>query len=122
MKNGKRDHGRMTKRPKPKAQPIRPPLKLRPAAPPLFVGQWIRALGKTPREVAQGAPVNEGYLSEIINGRKKRPSIEVLNAIAVFLGIPRDKLHSPPPTKDVIEAARALGPSILDRLHDTTKH
>lgn len=101
-------------------------VKRRPPPPPLFIGQWIRAMGLTPAEVARDAPMNEGYLSELISGRKQKPSIEILQAIAKVLGIPRDKLHEPPPAKEVIEAARTLGPSVLRRLwetaEDTTQH
>lgn len=108
MKNGNRNHGRMVKK--------------RPPPPPLFIGPWIRALGKTPAEVAKDAPMNEGYLSQLISGKKKTPSIEILQAIAKVLDIPRDKLHEPPPSKEVIDAARSLGPSVLDRLRSTTNH
>jgi transcriptional regulator with XRE-family HTH domain len=119
MHKGNSNHGRMTKR------PTRRRPNLRPAPPPLFVGQWIRALGKKPAEVAKGAPVNEGYLSEIINGRKRAPSIEVLHAIAVFLGIPREYLHRPPPTAGTMEMIRSLDPAVLAKLQevrDPTKH
>lgn len=110
MNEGHRNNGRMAKRPSP---------------PPLYIGQWIRNLGYRPRDVARGAPVNEGYLSELIKGTKKAPSVEVLHAIAVFLKIPRDALHKPPPPKEVIDAARAYGPAIFDQIladQDPTKH
>lgn len=86
--------------------------------PPNYVGGWIVALGAQPSEVAQKAQMSESYLSQIINGRKKNPGRAIIDDIGRALGIPSYLLYQPPPTKEVIEAARQLGPSILTRLHD----
>lgn len=68
----------------------------------LFIGQWIRALGRKPSDVARGIGLNEGYLSELISGSKKNTSGTVLMEIADFLDIPIQYLRRPPPNPDVI--------------------
>ena len=98
----------------PKAVPKVPRLKR--ASPPLYVGQWIRALGKTPAEVSKGAPVNEGYLSSVISGSKKNPSEAWLGDVAAFLGIPTHLLRQPPPDPDMLQQLRGIDPAILGRL------
>src|SRR6185436_1229896 len=52
--------------------------------PPYFIGEWIRALGARPRDVAKGANVNEGYLSQLISGEKKNPGNGLLLDIAKY--------------------------------------
>ena len=78
----------------------------RPARPvgELFIGGWIRALGLQPRDVARQAPMNEGYLSQLINGRKKRPTFELLTVVAKAinflipgLNFTPDLFRQPPP-------------------------
>jgi transcriptional regulator with XRE-family HTH domain len=106
MQTGVPDHGGMIKRKrKPKVLP------------PLYIGQWIRALGYTPAEVARGVPINEGYLSQLIAGKvKKNPSAAMLVGISRFLNVPLDYLYQPPPDREFIQQAATLDPLVLSRL------
>lgn len=82
----------------------------------LYIGQWIRALGARPVDIAKTTGINEGYLSELINGRKKNPSGHTLAVISDFLGIPMSYLYRPPPSQDVIESVSEMDPAVLSRL------
>jgi transcriptional regulator with XRE-family HTH domain len=82
----------------------------------VFVGQWIRALGKRPRDVARATEINEGYLSELINGKKKNPSPASLAAIAACLDIPMTYLYRLPPPQDTIDQIAGLDPATISRL------
>jgi transcriptional regulator with XRE-family HTH domain len=90
--------------------------RARPVPPPLHIGEWIRALGMRPADIARATGRNEGYLSEIINGRKTRPSLGLQQEIADALGIPVHYFLRQPPPKDFIEEARMLDPAVIDRL------
>lgn len=104
------DYGAMSKTPRKPAGPIRRQFRL------LYVGQWIRALDRRPTDVARGSGVNEGYLSELINGRKANPGGHVLLAIAAELGIPMDYLYRPPPDQKLLEKLDEIEPEILAKL------
>jgi transcriptional regulator with XRE-family HTH domain len=82
----------------------------------VFVGQWIRALGKRPRDVARATEINEGYLSELVNGKKKNPSPANLAAIAEFLAIPMHYLYRLPPPKETLEQLAGFDPGTISRL------
>lgn len=88
----------------------------RPVPPPLYIGEWIRSLGRTPAEVSRGIGRNEGYLSQLISGQKKNPSLGLQQEIADELGIPMEYLRRPPPDKDFIDQAKTLDPAVIDRL------
>jgi transcriptional regulator with XRE-family HTH domain len=103
-------HAPMARRIKP--FPVRPVKAFRP----LYIGQWIRALGMTPAEVARGTGMNEGYLSQLISGDKKNPSGATLSLLAGHLGIPIDYLYRPTPDREFIEKAGQIDPSVLARL------
>lgn len=90
--------------------------RAKPVPPPLYIGEWIRSLGRTPAEVSRGIGRNEGYLSQLISGQKKNPSLGLQQEIADQLGIPPEYLRRPPPDKDFIDQARTLDPAVLDRL------
>jgi hypothetical protein len=85
-------------------------------ADPLFIGQWIRAMGHKPAEVTRAIGLNEGYLSELISGAKRNPGGTVLMDIADFLRIPVDYLRRPPPSREFLEQASILDPAVLLRL------
>lgn len=93
----------------PSRQPIRP-------QPSLFLGEWIRTLGKSQKDVAGAAGVNEGYLSQLISGQKKNPSAGLLVDIANYLGIPLQSLYQMPPDREFLKQARQLDPTLLERL------
>jgi transcriptional regulator with XRE-family HTH domain len=82
----------------------------------LYIGQWIRALGMRPIDVVKGIGINEGYLSELINGKKKNPSGGTLIQIAEFLDIPMNYLYNPPPPQEIINQTSGIDSSVLERL------
>jgi transcriptional regulator with XRE-family HTH domain len=88
----------------------------RPATRRLYLGEWIRAMGRKPAEVAKAADINEGYLSQLISGQKKNPSALLLHSIADFIGIPMQYLYRPPPNRTWLAEAADLEPAILERL------
>lgn len=110
MNNFQTDHPGMVKRPvKPRARPQRAPL-------PLFLGQWLRALGIKQVDVVRGTTVSEGYVSQLVSGEKKNPNPAILNEIADFLGIPLHYLRRPPPPKEFLQEVGALDPAVIERL------
>jgi transcriptional regulator with XRE-family HTH domain len=82
----------------------------------LYVGEWIRALGLKQVEVVRGTRINEGYLSELVSGKKRNPSYDILCQIADFLGIPVSYFGRPPPDRGFIEEAADLDPKVLAKL------
>lgn len=88
----------------------------RKAPPKLYVGEWVARLGRKQTDVAEAARITEAYLSEIISGKKKNPSLAVLLAISDALGITINDLRYPPPPIEAIEAARRLDPTQLAAL------
>lgn len=104
------DHGRMTKRPRtPRKRPERPNQ-------PLYIGQWIAALGLRQTDVAKDAGINEGYLSQLISGERTNPSGGILWAISRAMGIEARKLNEPPPSREILEALRKLDRGLINRL------
>lgn len=100
----------MAKRPRKPVQPFKRTFRL------LYVGQWIRALGKRPRDVVNATGINEGYLSELVNGRKKNPSAHTLIQIAGYLEIPVDYFYRPPPSQELLEQLSEFDPLVVSRL------
>lgn len=82
----------------------------------LFIGEWVRALGFRQVEIVRATRINEGYLSELINGNKKNPSFDVLNQIADFLGIPVSYFNRAPPDREFMKEAAELDPKVLAKL------
>lgn len=84
---------------------------------PLYIGQWIRALGVRQIDVVRATGMNEGYLSELCSGKsKKNPSRALLQSIADALDIPVDYLRRPPPDQHFIQQASQIDPAIISRL------
>lgn len=84
------------------------------------IGPWLIVLGRKAGEVARGAKVNEGYLSELISGKKKNPGLTFLQKVAKELGISVSALMKKPPSKSGMDRlspgqVEALG-SLLDEL------
>lgn len=100
---------RAVKRTRP-IRPIKPVQAVSAPRPAQYLGGWIRALGATPAEVSRKTGINEGYLSELINGGKKNPAYAKLKAIADFLKIEVGRFDEPPPPQDFVRKLRELGP------------
>jgi hypothetical protein len=85
--------------------------------PELFIGQWLSALGIRARDVARGAHINEGYLSQLISGDKVKPTAGMVKKIGDYLKIYWRDLYRRPPSRDVIKEASTLDPAVLARLY-----
>lgn len=82
----------------------------------LYIGEWCRALEIRPARVSREAPVNFGYLSGLISGKKTNPSRDMLEAVARVLGIKVGQLYSPPPPVKLLEQIADYDPELLIRL------
>lgn len=69
----------------------------------LYIGEWCRALNITPARVSREAPINFGYLSGLISGKKTNPSRDKLESVARVLGLRVGQLYSAPPPARLIE-------------------
>lgn len=78
-------------------------------------------MGKRPTDIARLARVNEGYLSELINGKKTDPSTRVLGRIAKAIGVHVALLFRPPPSPQAIRELSGLDPSVLFQLDLTRR-
>lgn len=84
---------------------------------PLFLGRWLDVLGVKAVEVAAAVEVTESYLSELIAGTEKvNPSSALMLEISEYLNVSVNQLYRPPPSREVVEALRAMGPDIAGRL------
>lgn len=83
---------------------------------PLYVREWMRALGFRAAKIARSTGINEGYLSEIVNRKKRNPSRAVIKQIAAELGIDWKALYDPPPAEAQIQQLQKLSPETLERL------
>jgi transcriptional regulator with XRE-family HTH domain len=79
----------------------------------IYLGQWLIALGRTQAEVHRATGINEGYLSEIVSGKKGNPGLEKLQLIADFLNIPVGSLFKKPPSPEVLQN---LSPAHIEAL------
>ncbi len=82
----------------------------------LFIGQWITRLGLQASEIAADAPINEGYLSELISGGKGNPSHAKLRAIARAMDIPVTYLFVEPPPAAAVDAMSQFDTKTIERL------
>lgn len=77
----------------------------------LYLGPWLAVLGRKPGEVAKAIGCNEGYMSLLVSGKKKRnPSAELILDISDELGVSVNALYAPPPARDVAGEAGKLSP------------
>lgn len=97
-------------------KPLRPPVKKAPTV--LFLGPWITRLGLDQAEVARGAKISPGYLSQLISGnpKPKRPSLSLGFALADAIGVTLDDLRKPPPGPSTVDLLRGLSPKARDLL------
>lgn len=82
----------------------------------LHIGPWITRLGRTQAEVAKAISVTEPYLSELISGKKKNPTFNLIADLADELGIPVQSLRRPPPRLEAIQSVADLPPDVIHRL------
>jgi hypothetical protein len=85
------------------------------AAPRLYIGEWMDALGLRQVDVVRATGINGGYLNELISGNKKNPGYLMLSGIADALGVSVEALRRKPPSERAIAAARATGaPNVVE--------
>jgi len=79
----------------------------------LYIGEWCRALDVTPARVSREAPINFGYLSGLISGKKTNPSRDKLEAVARVLGLKVGELYSAPPSARLLEQVSQYDPDVI---------
>ena len=82
----------------------------------LYIGEWCRALDIKPARVSREAPINFGYLSGLISGKKTNPSRDMLEAVARVLQITVGQLYSPPPPARLLDQVAEYDPDMVVRL------
>lgn len=79
----------------------------------LYIGEWCAARDIRPARVSREAPINFGYLSGLISGKKTNPSRDMLEGVARVLGIKVGQLYSPPPPAKLIDQIAQYDPEII---------
>lgn len=74
----------------------------------LHLGEWIRALGRKPTELAQATGWGEPYISLLISGKKDGPSSEFLLDASEWLGVSVNQLYEPPPSPALLKEISGL--------------
>lgn len=82
----------------------------------LYLAEWLRAVDIRPAKLAAATEINEGYLSQLRNGKKTNPGRDVLKAIAAELGIDWKLLYEPPPNQSALDQLRKYGSAVIERL------
>jgi transcriptional regulator with XRE-family HTH domain len=78
----------------------------------MYIGEWADRRGVQPRDLADAVGISEGYMSELVNGKKHNPSLAVLMKIVDRLGLERvDDLFQPPPSQEVLNTLGKLSPA-----------
>jgi transcriptional regulator with XRE-family HTH domain len=95
---------------------------------PLYVGEWVAGYlakkGLQQEDLAEAIGITDGYLSELMSGKKKNPSAHVLRAISEELGITINDFYNKPPSRSQLDRLKNLSPSdaaTLTRLLDQSK-
>lgn len=83
---------------------------------PIYLAEWLERLGVRPVELVKAEIINEGYLSQLRNGHKVRPSPGKLQQIGDFLGITWTMLYQPPPPAETIEKLEQFDAKTLARI------
>jgi transcriptional regulator with XRE-family HTH domain len=87
----------------------------------LYIGEWCRALDIRPAKVSREAPINFGYLSGLISGKKTNPSRDMLEGVARVLGIKVGQLYSPPPPARLLDQIAEYDPATVIRLSQSRR-
>lgn len=82
----------------------------------LYIGEWLARLGHKPVDAANAIGVTEPYMSELISGRKKNPSHQILFDLSEWLGLSVNDFYRAPPDRSTVEAIESLNPSQLATL------
>lgn len=87
----------------------------------VYVRDWFARLAIRPADVSRATGITEGYLSELISGRKKNPSPSLLQEIGDATGIPWTAFYQPPPSPDVMNQIAGLDSGVISRLSTAPK-
>lgn len=79
----------------------------------LYIGEWCAARDIRPAKVSREAPINFGYLSGLISGKKTNPSRDMLEGVARVLKIKVGQLYSPPPPSKLLDQLAQYDPEII---------
>lgn len=85
---------------------------------PLWVGNWIDAIpGRTRKEAAARANIDESYISNMSDGKiLKNPRAVTLRAISDYLGIKINDFYGPPPPPAVLRELLRFSPETREAL------
>lgn len=84
--------------------------------PPIYLAQWMDALGIIAAKLAVASGVSESYISQITKGDRANPSAKVRAALADGLEIPARFLFEPPPEGEEALNVDRYGMALLARL------
>lgn len=91
---------------------------------PLYIGEWALQDRRQQEEIAEATDITDAYLSELMSGRKKNPSVHILRALSRVLGITIDDFYTRPPTSAQMDRLKNLSPAeaaTLSRILDQAK-
>lgn len=83
---------------------------------PIYLAEWLAALGVKPVDLVKAEIISEGYLSHLRTGKKLNPSPGKLMQIGGFLKIQWTDLYRPPPSRDTLEQLESLDVTTLARI------
>src|SRR6266496_1961431 len=106
------DHGRMTKAPQ-----KRPPRQYAP----IYLAEWLDALGVAPVDLVKAAIISEGYLSLLRSGKRLNPSPGKLMKIGEFLKIEWTDLYKPPPSRQSLSEIGNVSETTLARIRGRSR-
>lgn len=78
---------------------------------PLYIGEWVLQSRRQQEDIADKVGITDAYLSELMSGKKKNPSVHLLRALADELGITINDFYHKPPTAAQMERLKNLTPT-----------
>lgn len=91
---------------------------------PLFIGEWVLQSRRQQEDIADKVDITDAYLSELMSGRKKNPSVHLLRALADELGITINDFYRKPPSAATLARLKNISPAdaaVLTRILDQAK-
>jgi transcriptional regulator with XRE-family HTH domain len=78
---------------------------------PIYLNQWLEALGLDQKTLVERTGLSQSYLSNIGRGRRANPTMASLQLIADAMGISFNDLFRPPPSPAAMSELRELSTS-----------
>lgn len=88
---------------------------------PLYIGEWIKALGMKQVDVARAAGIGKSYLNLICSRKRKNPAYQIILKIADAMDMSVLDLQTPPPDNEFIEKSKNISPRAMIRLQRVRK-